>query len=207
MSRLAAALFKPLDGGYLFETPNPWIFAPGRRYIVTEAQKAALLGTFSPSPTALRIVLLSVIVIAIACGWVLLWMTISPHKNATAADGLGTGAAFLVVIYMAMLVKVRRYLGRLAPILAAAVPTTAKRSFREQFLASTSTIPTKIVVFCLVLWSVAAVVDAVSLAHDAARPSFGGSGWSLPALNLALAVGLALYHAFILRNRRKQAKA
>ena len=206
-SRLAEALFKPLDGGYLFETPNPWILAPGRRYLVTEAQKAALLGTFRPLPTMLRIVLLSIVVMAIACGVALLWWKISPRMNPTARDGLGMGAAFVAAIYVAMLVKVRRYLRRLAPILAAAVPTTAKRSFRERLLANTSAIPTKIVVFCLVLWSVAAVVDAISLVHTGVRPSLAHLGSTLPAWNLALAVALALYHAYILRNRLKARKA
>src|SRR3984957_3072817 len=183
-SRLAEALFKPLDGGYLFETPNPWIFAPSRRYLVTEAQKAVLLGPFRPLPTTLRIVLLSMVVMAIACGVALLWWKFSPHMNPTARDELGMGAAFVAAIYVAMLVKVRRYLRRLAPILVTAVPTTAKRSFRERFLANTSAIPTKIVVFCLVLWSVAAVVDAISLVHDAARRGLRSSGLGLRAWNL-----------------------
>ena len=46
--RIEEAHFKPIDGGWLFEAPNAWIFAPGRRYIVTEAQKSALIDIMRP---------------------------------------------------------------------------------------------------------------------------------------------------------------
>ena len=202
-SRLMQAHFKPLADGYLFETAHPWIFGPTRRYFVTEEQKTALLGTFQRPPTALRIALISIILMVMACGFALLWWKISLHEPLTALDGIGIGAAVLMTLYVVTLVRVRRFLRRVAPIVADAVPTTEKRSVREQIAASTAAIPTKIVVFCLVLWSLATVVDAISVANDAAR----GSVSSLTAFNLVLALGLALYHAWILRNRRHQVKA
>ena len=202
-SRLTQAYFKPLADGYLFETSSPWLLAPCRHYFVTEEQKSALLGVLRPGPSTLHIVLTATIIMVITCGIALLWWKLLPHMNPTTPDAFGMGALFLIALYVALVLKVRRFLRRIAPVVADAVPTTEKRSMRERFVANTSAMPTKIVVFCLVLWSAAAVVDAVSLVDTVAR----GSGSSLPTLNFALAVGLALYHAWILRNRRHQVKA
>ena len=182
---------KPLAGGYLLETPNPWVFGPGRRYFVTEEQKSALLvlGAFQRPPTALRIALVTAIILVIACGTVLLAWKLS----------VGIGAAFFAMPYVVMLVRIRRFLRRIAPIVADAVETTE----RERSVVSTGAIPTKIVVFCMVLWSLTAVGSAVLLAYDAAR----GTISFFPAFDFVLAVGLLLSHAWILRKRRHQVKA
>jgi hypothetical protein len=36
--------FKAVNGGYVFQTANPWLLGPRRRYFVTEAQKAEIAG-------------------------------------------------------------------------------------------------------------------------------------------------------------------
>src|SRR6476619_5650004 len=36
------ASFKSVAGGYVFQSPNPWIFARPRYYLVNEAQKAQI---------------------------------------------------------------------------------------------------------------------------------------------------------------------
>jgi hypothetical protein len=38
------AAFKRIDGGYVFQSRNPWFFGRSRRYLVNEAQKAAIAG-------------------------------------------------------------------------------------------------------------------------------------------------------------------
>ena len=34
--------FKRIDGGYVFQSRNPWFFGPSHRYLVDEAQKAEI---------------------------------------------------------------------------------------------------------------------------------------------------------------------
>ena len=37
-----AAFFKRADGGYIYGSPNPWLFGPSVNYVVTDADKAAI---------------------------------------------------------------------------------------------------------------------------------------------------------------------
>jgi uncharacterized membrane protein len=37
------ARFKEVAGGFLFQTPSPWLFTPGEHYLVSEAQRAEIL--------------------------------------------------------------------------------------------------------------------------------------------------------------------
>jgi hypothetical protein len=41
---LEEAPFKPVDGGYVFQSSNPWCFGPSHNYLVNEAQKVAIAG-------------------------------------------------------------------------------------------------------------------------------------------------------------------
>ena len=34
--------FKPVPKGFVYRAPNPWLFGPGRHYVVSEPQRAAL---------------------------------------------------------------------------------------------------------------------------------------------------------------------
>ena len=36
--------FKKIDGGYVFQANNAWLFGPKRRFFVTESQKAEIAG-------------------------------------------------------------------------------------------------------------------------------------------------------------------
>jgi len=64
---------KPLADGYLFEAQSPWVFGRCGRYIVTEEQKAALLGILRPARSMLRLILTATIITVITCGIALLW--------------------------------------------------------------------------------------------------------------------------------------
>jgi len=39
---LEEAQFKPIDGGYVFQSQNPWLFGPSHNYLVDETQKVAI---------------------------------------------------------------------------------------------------------------------------------------------------------------------
>jgi hypothetical protein len=46
-----AAFFRPTAGGYLCGAPNPYVFGGGKHYIVTEAQREAILDVLAPAAT------------------------------------------------------------------------------------------------------------------------------------------------------------
>jgi hypothetical protein len=195
------ALFKPIDGGFLFETPNPWIFAPGRRYVVTETQRSALLEIITPRRPVLRIVVISSLLVALGVGVGLLWWRIGGHENPTALDLLGMIVTAVVPLYVAGLVAVRRYLRRLAPIVAGAIPTQAKLTVRERYQAVGDAMPTKLLKAGVVIWSLSLVIQVMSLAtFSSARPLSSHPG---TILNIIMAVAFLAANIYVLRRRRR----
>lgn len=162
--QIAESRFKRMGDGYLFETPNPWIFAPGRRYLVSEAQKAELIGMMTPRRAGLRIVLASAAAIAFGCGLGALWWKIAGHDYPTALDQLGMAITGLVPIYFLAVVLIRRHLRRIAPIVAAALPTDTRFTARERRQAIDNATPTKGLVLGVVGWGGLAIMGLVSLA-------------------------------------------
>ena len=41
-ARANEASFKPIEGGYVFQAPSPWMFARPRYYLVSAAKKAEI---------------------------------------------------------------------------------------------------------------------------------------------------------------------
>lgn len=69
------ASFKPTAEGYVFQSPNPWIFARPRYYLVNEAQKAEILVVLGRWRLMLMI---SVLIIFALLGSFLAFVTLSP---------------------------------------------------------------------------------------------------------------------------------
>ena len=107
------ANFKPVPDGFVFRMPSPWLFGPGKYYLVTDAQKAEILGIMATLRQVLSLALLLV----------LLW--------GAAAAGVAlafAGTTFLVLIWiikaaaiasvvLAVVIDLRLKLHRLEPIL------------------------------------------------------------------------------------------
>jgi hypothetical protein len=69
------ASFKATDGGYVFQSPNPWIFARPRYYLVNDTQKAAI----SERMRHWRILMLSLMMVTFAvAGSFIAFVTLSP---------------------------------------------------------------------------------------------------------------------------------
>ena len=167
-------LFHPVEGGYLLETPNPWIFGRGPRFIVTEAQRSALLNLMRARRAGLRITLSVAGLLAFTVVVSLLWWLFSGHDNPTGFDLVGMTVTLLGPLYIAAVVMVRRHLRRIAPILAAAVPTQARLTGRERARAPFA-MPTKLLDAAIVVWAVAAVFAVAMLAI---QPTPSNVGWA-----------------------------
>jgi hypothetical protein len=200
--RIEEAHFKPIDGGWLFEAPNAWVFAPGRRYVVTEAQRSALLDIMRPRRPDVHVYRLVGAITTFAIGIILLWCLISGHKNPTTLDVVSVAAIIFVPVYLAAVVMIRRQLRRIAPILTAAVPTQAQSTVGQRYEAIATAIPAKVLVQGIVVFVLLAILQAVRIAAlGKASASFlaPGSIW-----NLIMPLAGALGALFLLRIRRQR---
>jgi hypothetical protein len=202
-AQIAESRFKPLDGGYLFETPNPWIFAPGRRYVVTAAQKAELVGIMTPRRLGLRVAVASAVAIAFGCGLGALWWKIAGHENPTALDQLGMAITALISLYLLAVVLIRHHLGRIAPILATATPTAAKFTAGERRQAINQATPTKALVLGVVAWGGSAIIGVVTLAIRGGMHGTAGHPISYTTIfHVVVASSIALTTLYTLLKRR-----
>jgi hypothetical protein len=90
------ASFKRVADGYVFQCPNPWIFARPRNYLVGEAQKPqifAILGRW-------RLLLMAALLVGLAVPALLVvWIQIAPkHFLQLAAPALQFGIGWFAVI-------------------------------------------------------------------------------------------------------------
>src|SRR6187401_2091504 len=125
------ASFRPVDGGYVFQSPNPWIFGWPRYYLVSEAQKAELL----PYQGRWRLLLLlTVLAEAVILGSFVAFVNLAPAtflRLAAPAFHFGVGVFavgmfVLLMLLMAPLIVIPQlYLNRrLGPVLATAPRTS-----------------------------------------------------------------------------------
>ena len=182
--KVGVASFEPVEGGYLFATANPWIFGPTRNYIVTEAQRSALLDVMSVPRPGLRLALMGVAIIVFTVVVSLLWWLFSGHENPTGSDLAGMVVTLLGPLYLAAVVLIRGHLRRIAPILAAAVPTTARLTPSKR-----GAIPTKLLNVAIAFWVIAAAIQVTLVAM---HPT---------VFNVGAAAFAALFAAYLARQR------
>jgi hypothetical protein len=58
-----ASFFKRSDGGFIYASPNPWLFGPTVNYVVTEAEKAAIANRTRDTLRAVKPVVLAAMII------------------------------------------------------------------------------------------------------------------------------------------------
>jgi len=123
------ASFKPVAGGYVFQSPNPWIFARPRYYLVNEAQKAQIMQRMG------RWRLLNVALLATTFGlffWIIWWPATFARLFPPATQ-LGMGfyipvmALVMTLVVLPLVAVPHIYLMRALRPLLAGVPVTNER--------------------------------------------------------------------------------
>jgi hypothetical protein len=117
------AAFKRLaDGGYVFQARNPWFFGPSRRYLVDEAQKAAIAACIRETLRRIRpYVFAAAVAIPVVLGAGIFWLV--SHGSASVGNiALLTLAVFGPYIGLIHAYSVRR----LQPLIAR-LPRTQER--------------------------------------------------------------------------------
>ena len=130
-SRMKSALFKAVPGGWVFRSPNPWVFGDTPHYLVDDAQKAKIEAVLVPRRPA--------IVGAVLVGGILAWAiavatfmwAFAGHEDPTPGDiGL---MIVLIVFPLLALLPVAGFVQRrrLRPVLASASLTNERISYAE----------------------------------------------------------------------------
>ena len=98
------ASFKAVAGGYVFQSPNPWIFARPRYYLVSEAQKSEI----SARLRRWRLLLLTLLAVTFpVIGSIVAFATASPAtfvRLFLPVIQLGSGFFLLLMILMMTLI-------------------------------------------------------------------------------------------------------
>jgi len=128
---LKSALFRPTADGWVFRSPNPWVFGDTPHYLVDDAQKARIEAIVSPKRPALVVALYAGGLIVWAVVVALLMSAFSGHPDPTPGD-IGLMVFLILVPALGGLPIVgliqRR---RLAPVLDGARLTTERISNAE----------------------------------------------------------------------------
>jgi hypothetical protein len=119
--KLTAKSFKPVEGGYLFRTSNPWLVGTGSHYIVNEAQKEALTTVIPPRHPLLFASMLIPWGAMFGAFSSNIGSLISAHTSDPVMGSLCFTMAAALPQYVALVIMIRERLGRMVPILANAV--------------------------------------------------------------------------------------
>jgi predicted neutral ceramidase superfamily lipid hydrolase len=104
--------FKPVTGGYVFQTPNPWLIGPRRHYLVNEAQKTELAAGLRRMWRLLLIAIIGVVVAGVPAAGAL---GLDSHPVAMLAASAVLGLAVGVGVTWYALRPIQRLLAGLAP--------------------------------------------------------------------------------------------
>jgi len=166
--------FKPVEGGYLYAAPSPWLLGRKRYYFVKAEQKAALA---SAHRTTMRQTFWTIVVGAGACG-PLAGVFLSSHSNAQQLAYLGVAALIGLAIGLVLNALL---LHRLKPIIATLTPSNERITRRDMVSIQATTFSRRYVLGF-------AVLSFVMLALSATRPVLDPSGRDLNAI-----IGITLF--------------
>ena len=165
------ASFKATDGGYVFQSPNPWILARPRYYLVNDTQKAAI----SERMRRWRILLLTVMMVYFALiGLYIAFTTQSPgtfvglFRPIIQVVGMGFfGTVFSLLMGMTMVLVPHIYLMRGLRRLLANAPRTSERiTVADQLAKIAASLSSKVLVVGII-GGVVVIVGAILLLVDA----------------------------------------
>jgi hypothetical protein len=209
VGEIQSVLFKQVPGGYVFQQPNPWVFGRSSRYLVNEAQKAALLAIVTPRRPILKgaVILAGVLLWAVAAS-TLVW-AFSSHDEPTTRDVIAMLVLIVGPMLAALIVALQCNLRRMRSVLAGAPRTDERITRGELRRAMADAMSMKRALLIGGTWTFTCVMQTFGLVvRNARHPLFSDA---LSFINLFVAIvaaGLAVHYLLIaLRKARQQALA
>jgi hypothetical protein len=166
--------FRPVEGGFLYRAPSPWLFGRYRHYFVNTEQKATLA---SAHRTTMRQIFWTIVVGAVAFAPIA-GVFLPSHSNAQQLAYLGVAALIGLAIGLTLNALL---LLRVKPIIATLTLSSERITQRDMFGTQATTFSRGYVLGF-------AALSFVMLALSAARPIFDPAGRDLIAV-----IGIALF--------------
>jgi hypothetical protein len=190
-TQIAATLFRPAPGGYVYREPYRWPFGEVPHYLVSADQKAALLAIILPKrPILWQVVLWSTLCLMVAIACVGLWLY-TGHDNPTALDILALFILTVAQVFLALAILFWWKRRRLRPLLATLTPTDLRITQIEMRAAATNAMSGKQLVMAGVAGVFAATAMLINAALQLAWRQPIGLLWLAGSLIFA---GLAWYY-------------
>jgi hypothetical protein len=206
-NEVESVLFKQVPGGYVFQQPSPWVFGRSSRYLVNDAQKAALLAIITPRRPIGRIVAITVGLTLWAVAAPTIVWAVSSHDEPTASDAFAMLALILVPMFVALVVALQRNLRRMRPVLAGAPRTNERITRGEVRHAMASAMSFKRSLLIGSAWSLTFSLQVFGLViRNARHPLFSDVQSCLNLFTAVVAAGLAAYYLGIAIRKMRENK-
>lgn len=190
-TQIAATLFRPTPGGYVYREPYRWPFGEAPHYLVNEDQKAEISAiVISKRPILSQVILWSTLCAMVAVACVGLWAA-TGHDTPTAIDTIGIVVLTVAQVILALAIFFWWKRRRLRPLLATLAPTDLQITASEMRAAATNTMSAKQIVVSGVASVFASTAMLVNGAMQLATRQPIGLLWL--AISLVFA-GLAYYY-------------
>jgi hypothetical protein len=202
-ARANEASFKPIEGGYVFQAPSPWMFVRPSYYLVSAAKKAEISAHLGRWRLLHFLPVLGIICLALP-------VFVFPSLLSPLYQRLGTGLFYLflftvLMLLMAPLIAVPQiYLARaLRPLLADAPPTEERIKLAEQLPKVAVAVSSKLLVIGLVSAVAIMVASGLLLLDAFLEGRLAGS--ALFSSSIVAVVGglLTFYFIYLLRLKAK----
>jgi hypothetical protein len=145
-TQIAATLFRPTPGGYVYREPYRWPFGEAPHYLVNEDQKAAISAiVISKRPILSQVILWSALCAMVAISCVGLWAT-TGHDTPTGTDTIGIVVLTIAQVILAVAIFFWWKRRRLQPLLATLSPTDLRITASEMRAAATNAMSAKQIV-------------------------------------------------------------
>jgi hypothetical protein len=206
VGQIQSVLFKQVPGGYVFQQPNPWVFGRSSRYLVSEAQKAALLAIITPR----RPILKAVVILAGILLWVVavaIAMAFFGHEEPTASDVVVMIVLTAVPMFAALVVALQRNLRRMQSVLAGAPRTEERITNGEIRKAAANAMSVKRALLTGAIWTFLYSVQVyVLVTQNARHPLFSDTQSFLNLYLVIFTAGVAVYYFVIALRKVRQKK-
>jgi hypothetical protein len=208
---IAAMLFKPTTGGFVFRAPRPWVFGRARNYRVDAAQKAEIIAVMAPEkPAWHQAALIAALILGPVlwvCGMTAFVWAVSGHDEPTGGDVVAvmllSVVPLLAALYFALAAGAQRQLAKLAPIIARLAPSDEEVTAADLRRGMAHATPFGAMGTIILLFAASALLTAFTLGMDAAQHRLATLPAALVALNLIMSlVVIAAWASVALRKAK-----
>jgi hypothetical protein len=206
VGEIQSVLFKQVPGGYVFQQPNPWVFGRSSRYLVSEAQKAALLAIITPRRPTLWIAAITIgIFLWVAAVTAAMWAFFGDEL--TASGFVAMMVLIAVPMYAALVVALQRNLRRMRAVIADAPRTDERITNGEMRKAWANAMSVRRALLTGAIWTFLYSVQVyVLVTQNARHPLFSDTQSFLNLYLVIFTAGVAVYYFVIALRKVRQKK-